>query len=212
MEKKTNKKINKTPIIIAVIIVLIIILVIVFVNSSKKEKELKLDEFEKIAVYGYLEDSILDVETMYRLAGKTEYDELQVFQAKLKQALDTYFDKTSEDSVPTSTVLGQIEEKYVPEEVDFNGIVVSDYVYNPENDTFDKAEGTNPGMQDIEMEANTMDYSDKKADVQNIVKEDDKYKVSFNINDNNDIVEATGEAIITINDGKITIESCNIAE
>lgn len=217
MNKKTKKQSNDYKIIAVIVAIIIIAIIILAIAISKtnKNKELKLDEFEKIAVYGYLEDNVLDVTTLYQKSGKSNFDEFQLFQAKLKQVLDEYFVGTTDNSVETSTILGLIDSKYVPENVDFHGILVSDYEFNSEKDTFVKAPGAYAGMGNIETEINNVEYSNKKATIQKIEKQEkNKYKVSFNIVDNmmteNNIIDSTGDAIINLKDGNIVIESCEI--
>lgn len=217
MSKKTKKQeIDYKKIAIILLVVILVIILIAFIqNKIKNNKELKLDEFEKTAVYGYLEENVLDVFTLYQLSGKSEFDEIQIFQSKLKQALDQYFAGRTETSVKTDIILGMIDEKYVPESVDFHGILVSDYEFSPENDTFIKSIGAYPGMSNIETDINGTDYSNKKADIQKIeIQEKNKYKVTFNIIDNmmleNSIIDSSGEAIVLFKEGNIKIESCNI--
>lgn len=215
VEKNLRKKLDYKKVAIAVgILVFLVVLIILIVKQSTKNSELKLNDFEKVAIYNYLEDNLLDVETLYNLSGKTGYNELQLFQSKLKQALDTYFANHSESEVSTSTVVGLIDSKYVPEGVDFHGIVVSDYEYNPENDTFVKSIGANANISGIEAEINSLNYFDKKASVQKIEKtKDNKCKVTFNIINTiigNDSVEASGEAILSIKDNDLIIDSCTI--
>lgn len=214
-EKKISKKLDykKIAIVVAVLVFLIFIIVLIF-KQSTKDSELKLNDFEKIAVYNYLEDNLLDISTLYKLSGKSDYNELEVFQSKLKQALDTYFSTHSESEVSTSTVLGLVDSKYIPSGIDFHGIIVSDYEYNPENETFRKSPGANANIAGIESEVNSIDYSGKKASVQKIEKtKDNKCKVTFNIVNSiigNDSVEATGEAILSIQDNDLKIDSCTI--
>lgn len=216
VEKKSNKNLNVSKLAIVIsIVILVIIIAIVIVNSSKN-KGLKLDEFEKIAIYNYLENDVLDVTTIYKNSGKLEYNDSQIFQAKLKQALDTYFASNSGKEVSTSEILGTIDSAYIPEYLDFHGIIVSDYEYNPEKDSFIKTPGANSNLAGIELSANNIDYSNKKTSIQKIEKtSDNKYKISFNIVDamvDNSSVEASGEAIVIVENNNLKIESCNINE
>lgn len=216
VEKKSIKNLNyqKLAIVIAAIILIIVLVVVLAKVFSSKNKELNFDEFEKVAIYGYLEDNLLDVSKIYQSSGKSTYNELQVFQSKLKQALDSYFSTHSEKKVATSTILGMVNSEYVPASVDFHGIVVSDYEYDPETDSFVQSIGANANIAGIEADVNSVNYSDKKADVQKIEKtSDNKYKVSFNIVNSivgSDSVEATGEAIISLQDDKLILDSCTL--
>lgn len=215
VEKKSSKNLNQKKLIVALIaIILIIAIIFAIIKAFSKDNVLEFNNFEKAAIYGYLEDTILDMQNVYQISGSSQYNELQIFQANLKQALDSYFATSTDTSVSTSTILGMVNSNNMPASIDFHGIVVSDYEYNPETDSFEKAPGANAGLAGIEANANSINYSDKKASVQKIEETDDnKYKVSFNIvnsmiNDRN--VEATGEAIITLQDGKLVLESCTL--
>lgn len=216
VEKKSKPNLNYKSIAIVVAAVIILIIIITFLVKllSKNDSELKLEGFEKIAVYSYLEDNLLDVSTLYNMSGNSDYNELQIFQSKLKQALDTYFSNHSESEISTSIALGLVESKYIPDNVDFHGILVSDYTYNPESETLKKSPGSNSNISGIEAEINSIDYSDKKASVQKIEKiSDDKYKVYFNIVNSmieEPITEATGESTLLIKDNILSIDSCSI--
>lgn len=215
MKVQKKLKISKKTIVIAIAILLVILAIILITNLSKN-KALNFDEFEKIAIYNYLENEVLDVTTIYKTSGKIEYNDSQIFQAKLKQSLDTYFANNSSSEVSTSEILGRIDSTYIPDSLDFHGIIVSDYQYNPENNSFRKSPGANSNLAGIELSANNLDYSNKKTSVQQIEKtSDNKYKVSFNIVDSmveNSTIEASGEAIILIENNNYKIESCNINE
>ena len=215
VEKKSSKNLNSQKVVIAIIGIIIIVAVIfAIINIFSKDKALEFNDFEKAAIYGYLEDTVLDIQKVYQLSGASQYNELQIFQANLKQALDSYFATSSDTSVPTSTILGMVNSNSIPASVDFHGIVVSDYEYNPETDSFEKAPGANANLAGIEADASSITYSDKKASVQKIEEtEDHKYKVSFNVVNSmidDGTPEATGEAIILLQDGEIILESCTI--
>lgn len=215
VEKKSSKNLNSQKVVIAIIAIIVIVAVIfAIINISSKDKALEFNDFEKAAIYGYLEDTVLDIQKVYQLSGASQYNELQIFQANLKQALDSYFATSSDTSVPTSTILGMVNSNSIPASLDFHGIVVSDYEYNPETDSFEKAPGANANLAGIEADASSITYSDKKASVQKIEEtEDHKYKVSFNVVNSmidEGTPEATGEAIILLQDGEIILESCTI--
>ena len=215
VEKKSSKNLNSQKVVIAIIAIIVIVAVIfAIINISSKDKALEFNDFEEAAIYGYLEDTVLDIQKVYQLSGASQYNELQIFQANLKQALDSYFATSSDTSVPTSTILGMVNSNSIPASLDFHGIVVSDYEYNPETDSFEKAPGANANLAGIEADASSITYSDKKASVQKIEEtEDHKYKVSFNVVNSmidEGTPEATGEAIILLQDGEIILESCTI--
>ena len=215
VEKKSSKNLNSQKIVFALVaIIIIVVIIFALVKIFSKDKTLEFNDFEKTAIYGYLEDTVLDMQEVYQLSGASQYNELQIFQSNLKQALDSYFATSSDTSVPTSTILGMIDSANRPSNVDFHGVVVSDYEYNPETDSFEKAPGANANLAGIEADANSINYLDKKASVQKIEETDDhKYKVSFNIVNSiigDEAVEATGEAIISLQDGELILESCTI--
>ena len=215
VEKKSSKNLDSQKLIIALIgIIIIVVVICAIIKIFTKDKALEFNDFEKAAIYGYLENTVLDMQEVYQLSGTSQYNQLQIFQANLKQALDSYFATSSDTSVSTSTILGMINSNSIPTSVDFHGIVVSDYEYNPETDSFEKAPGANANLAGIEADASSITHSDKKASVQKIEEtEDHKYKVSFNVVNSmidDGTPEATGEAIISLQDGDIILESCTI--
>ena len=213
--KKIDPK--KVAIFIAIIVIIVVIIGVIIAHSNSSENNnLELGDFERISIYNYLESDVLDISDLYLLSGNSNYDNLQIFQAKLKQTLDSYFSEHSESEVPTSTILELIDSKFVPENLDFHGVLVSNYEFNPENDSFVKSEGANAQMAEIEAGITNVDYSNRKVSIQNIEKTaDNQYKVSFNIVNSmfeEETVEATGEAMLSINDNKINLDSCSINE
>lgn len=215
VEKKSSKNLNSKKLIITLISVIAIVVVIFsIVKLFSKDNSLEFNDFEKAAIYGYLENTILNMQEVYQVSGKSQYNELQIFQSSLKQALDSYFATSSENSVPTSTILGMVNSNNLPASVDFHGIVVSDYEYNPETDSFERAPGANANLAGIEADANSINYLDKKASVQKIEETPEhKYKVSFNIVNSiigDEAIESTGEAIIALQDGELILESCTL--
>ena len=129
---KTNKLKKLNYKLISIIAIILIVIFIILAICLNKDSKLKFNDFERISIYGYLENNVLDVFKLYQLSGKIEYNETEIFQGKLKQALDNYFANSSEKEVSTSTILGLIDSDFVPESLDFNGIIVSDYEYNSE--------------------------------------------------------------------------------
>lgn len=206
--KKNEKKNYKKIAIIAIIIILILTIIIVIINKLTKNNELKFNEFEKTAIYGYLENNVLDVETLYKISGKSEFNEMQTFQAKLKLTLDKYFKEHEGNSVSTSTILELIDSKYIPKTVDFHGIIMSNYEFNANDNTFVKSKNTNLNIAIMESQINQIDYTNRKASVEKIEKEtENKYKITFNII-NNQNIENSGNAVILLENGKFTIEDC----
>ena len=206
--KKNKKEYYGKIAIIAIIIILILIILIFVINKLTKNSELKFNEFEKTTIYGYLENNVLDVETLYKMSGKSEFNEIQIFQAKLKLTLDEYFKEHQGNSVSVSTILDLVDSKYIPNTVDFHGIIMSNYEFNANDNTFVKSKNTNLNISIMESQINQIDYTNKKASVEKIKKEtENKYKITFNII-NNQNVENSGNAIISLENGKFAIEDC----
>ena len=195
------------------IVIILVILFIVWGIFSNKNTESKLNDFETICIHGYLENDVLDVFTLYKLSGKIKYNETEIFQSKLKQALDTYFSNNSKTEVSASTVVGMVDSNFTPKSLDFNGIVVSDYEYNSERNVFVKSPGAYSNISGIEASASNFDFSENKASVKSIEKtSDNKYKVIFDIVNfiHNNSIENSGEAVISIQDDVLKVDSCII--
>ena len=212
-QKKSKIKLDYKKIGIAFAIVVVLIFIIVLITNLNNNKELKFDEFEKIAIYNYFENDLLNVESLYKLSGNSNYNELEIFQAQLKQALDNYFSNNSGNEVDSALILSSIEGEYIPDNMDFHGILISDYEYNFEKDTFVKSPGANPGLSYVESQAGGQDYSNQKTNIQKIEKiEDNKYKIYFNITDsvNTENIFNSGDVIIHIENNEFVIDSCSI--
>ncbi len=214
-KKNVNLKINYKKLGITIAVIILLIILITVIVNIRKNSSLKLKPFEKAAVYGYIEDSILDVSTIYNYSGNTLYNDTQIFQANLKQALDDYFSShPNAKEISTSEALSLVNSSYMPSSLDFHGIVVSDYTYNPDKETLTRTPGTNPGLSGIEASAMGTDYSSKKAVVTDLKKTSkDTYQVTFNIveaNSENATPEDSGSAIISFKDGIIKLDSCEL--
>lgn len=222
MNEKNKKGTIRQKKLIMTIIIAIIILAIIIAIVAKIVSLVKLDDFKKYTIYSYLENDVLNVYTLYQLGGKASYDETQVFQSKLKEALDNYFSTNSGDSISASEALSLVDSIYVPDNVDFHGIIVSGYEYNAENDTIEKSSDSHSNMATIESEVNSVDYSNQVSKVQKIKKVNNtSYKVYFNIVDttngaaadsDNATVEASGVATVSLVDGSLVIEDCSFDE
>ena len=210
---KTNKLKKLNYKLISIIAIILIVIFIILAICLNKDSKLKFNDFERISIYGYLENNVLDVFKLYQLSGKIEYNETEIFQGKLKQALDNYFANSSEKEVSTSTILGLIDSDFVPESLDFNGIIVSDYEYNSEKNVFVVSKGSYSNISGIESSANNIDFSENKTVVKSIEKSSgNTYKVVFDIINviHNDTVEDSGEVIISVKDNTLNIDSCII--
>lgn len=211
MKKLCKRK--KYMILVILAIAIAIILVVAVVAKAQNRGELKLDEFEKVAIYGYLEDNVIDATTVYKKVGLV--DELQLFQTQLKQTLDTYFKHNSEKVVSTSVILGMMESKYIPDNIDFNGIVISGYEFDSINNTLKKHESEYQNMNSIEEMYNDTEYINKTTKIKKIQKnKDGMYVVTFDIIDKNmpdeSNVDISGEAVLKIDKNIIAIEECTL--
>lgn len=214
-EEKTFDNKNKIIIICAIIAIAIIIITLLCVFLFKPSKELKLSDFERIAIYGYLED-YLSLDKIYMLSGKSSYDNLQYTQSKVKEVLDSYYETNHEDTIPTSVITSELDSKYdiSSDTLDFHGILVSDYEYLPEEDAFRRVEGANSGLSSIENQVQMTTNSGDKLSVKNIEKiSNNSYTVYFDIVDSttqDSVVSETGTATISVINGSYELESCTI--
>ena len=208
---------NKKFFIIGGIILLAIILIVVMVLVLNSSKTLKLSKFEEIAVYGYLQD-YLTPEQLYYISGESDLDELQYLQLQVKKAIDSYVDENQTDTVPTSAIQGALAENKLIKDanVDFHGIVVSDYEYSPEEDAYIRKEGANRGVSFIESDIVNNSSSNVTTKVKEIKElEKNKFTVYFDlVDDLSDYVSDSGEVVLSINeeDSSLNIDSCKIYE
>lgn len=101
VKKKKNFKFDykKLAIFIIIMVVLIVSVVLIAMYVSRN-KTLNFDNFEKIAIYSYLEDDLLDVDTLYKISGKSNYNELSEVNSidySDKKAIVQSIEKTSDD-------------------------------------------------------------------------------------------------------------------
>ena len=87
-ERKLNLKIL-IPVVIAVIVIAIIIIISIVANSSK---ELKLSEFEKIGIYGYLENDFLNVPDV-SISFNQGIDDTQIKKDEQEKKINDFEDK-----------------------------------------------------------------------------------------------------------------------
>ena len=214
MTKEKLLKNKKFLIIGGIIVFAIIVLVVIFLvlNSSKT---LKLSKFEEIAVYGYLED-YLSPQELYYISGESSLDELQYLQLQVKKAIDSYAQEYQTDTVPVSSITSALSENKLLKNVnvDFHGIVVSDYEYSPEEDAYIRVEGANSGVAFIEADIandSNLNVSTKVKEIKELEK--NKFTVYFDLVDgSSDSVSDSGEAVLSINneDSSFNIDSCKI--
>lgn len=213
MEKtKETNLIKKRAIIIAsctiIVVIVVAICITLFFGNSKK---LELSDFERIAVYNYLDD-YLSLDKLYLLAGKSNYDDLQFTQSKIKQILDEQYSANSEGTISTSTISSELERVYgISSDIDYHGILVSDYEFLPDEDAFKRVDGANSGMTSIENNVEMDANGNEKVSVSNIEKlSDSSYKVFFDVVDSlsDSRVLNSGSVVISVDNGSYKLDSC----
>ena len=206
---------NKKFLIIGGIIVFAIIVLVVIFLVLNSSKTLKLSKFEEIAVYGYLED-YLSPQELYYISGESSLDELQYLQLQVKKAIDSYAQEYQTDTVPVSSITSALSENKLLKDVnvDFHGIVVSNYEYSPEEDAYIRVEGANSGVAFIEGDIandSNLNVTTKVKEIKELEK--NKFTVYFDLVDSSsDSVSDSGEVVLSINeeDSSFNIDSCKI--
>lgn len=204
----------KLPVIIIVIVLIIVILLAIFLSNRKTEKELELSDFEKIAIYNYLENDLLDMQTLYLKANNSNLNDVEMIQVQVQDALDNYFaNNPSATSVSTSVIYSILSTEYDIDSslVDFHGIVLSNYQYNPETDEI--VINNNSDVQpDMSLNAEFDNLDNQKLDITKITElPDGQYKVYGNILDNESII-STAEIVLKLENDTIQIGECFIKE
>lgn len=204
----------KLPVIIIVIVLIIVILLAIFLSNRKTEKELVLSDFEKIAIYNYLENDLLDMQTIYLKSNNSELNDVEMIQVQVQDALDNYFaNNPNATSVSTSVIYSILSNNYDIDSslVDFHGIVLSNYEYNP--DTNEIVINNNSDVQpDMSLNAEFDNLDNQQLDITKITElPDGQYKVYGNILDNESII-STAEIVLKLENDTIQIGECSIKE
>lgn len=204
----------KLPVIIIVIVLIIVILLAIFLSNRKTEKELVLSDFEKIAIYNYLENDLLDMQTIYLKSNNSELNDVEMIQVQVQDALDNYFaNNPNATSVSTSVIYSILSNDYDIDSslVDFHGIVLSNYEYNP--DTNEIVINNNSDVQpDMSLNAEFDNLDNQQLDITKITElPDGQYKIYGNILDNESIV-STAEIVLKLENDTIQIGECSIKE
>lgn len=222
MKEKSLKKVNLKLIgsILIIFIILAIILGIVFLlkKDEVKSNELQLSEFERIAIYNYLENDLLNMSVLNILSNYGN-DTLELYREEVKYILDTYFSENTEETfIPSNMVYELLQEKFGSnaEEIDFHGILINGYEYDIENDGFTKEED-NFFYDSFLMDNNQICFVNKIEKLSDV-----SYKVYIDIVDKtipdisrenykeNNYVLETAEVIINIENGNLVIQSCEM--
>ena len=156
-------------ILIGSIVFVVIVITILCIFLLKSSSVLELSDFEKIAVYGYLED-YLSLDKLYLLSNKSSYDESQYLQSKVKQILDSHYEKSHDELIPTSIISDELSKNYgiSADSLDYHGILVSDFEFSPQDNAFIRVEGANSGVSSIENQVFMNENSDNKLSIKKI--------------------------------------------
>ena len=203
----------KFQILIIVIILIITICLAVFLPSDDTEKELQFSDFEKVAIYDYLENDLLDMQTLYLTANNSELNDVEMIQVQVQNALDNYFSNNpSATSVSVSEIYSILSNEYGIDTslVDFHGLVLSNYEYNPETDEI--IVNGNTGIQpDTTLNNEFANLDNQKLEINKITQiSDNQYKVYGNILDNDSVISTT-EITLKLENDILQIETCSIS-
>lgn len=204
----------KFIIITIVVIIIIGICITTFLSTRNSEKELDFSDFEKTAIYNYLENDVLDVKSLYLKANNDNLNEVELLQIQIQGALDTYFlDNPDYTSISVSDIYAILNSEYSIDTslIDFHGIVLSNYEYNSETDEI--VVNTNNNVKpDIELIDKFSNFDSHSLDITKITQiSDNQYKVYGNIL-NNDIVVSTTEVTLKLDNNQFAIENCTITD
>lgn len=204
----------KIVFITVALIIIIAICIIIFLSTRITEKELNLSDFEKIAIYNYLENDLLNMQTLYLKANNSDLNEIESLQVQVQDALDNYFsDNPNATSVSVSEINSILSSEYNIDTslVDFHGLVLSNYEYNPETDEIViNADSTIQANDSLYNEfANLENQTLKITKITQI--SDKQYKVYGNILENDDVI-SSAEITLTLENDTLTIEDCSITD
>ena len=217
MEKLLNfiKK-YKILILTLAIIIIIAICLIIFLSTrdSKTEKELVFSDFEKTAIYHYLEDDLLDIKTLYLKDNNNDLNDVEIIQVQVQDALDNYFaNNPNATSISVSEINSILSSEYNIDTslVDFHGLVLSNYEYNPETDEIivNDNSDTQPNMALYNEFANLENQSLEITKITQL--SENEYKVYGNILDNDSVI-ATTEVTLKLENNAFAIEDCSITD
>lgn len=215
MEKFLNfVKKNKLFIIIVLIILVVAIFLIAFLSSKSGEKELNFSDFERVAIYNYFENDFLSVSDLYLKANNSNLNDVEILQVQVQNALDNYFSNNPDStSISVSEINSILSTDYNIDTslVDFHGLVLSNYEYNPETDEIIVNADSN-------VQANNslynefQNYDNQSLEITKITQlSDNQYKVYANILDNDSVI-STAEVTLKLENDVFTIENCSITD
>ena len=204
---KKKKALNLNLSLVLVVIILIVIIVILI---SKKASIKDLSDFERNAIYNYFENS-LSIEKLYQVSGKSQYDETQYTQSKIKEAADSIYEQKHEKEIKVDEIMSELSKQDISlENIDFRAIVISDYEYSDSEKAFIRKEGANSGISGVENQIQGM-FANETIVVTELKKlKKDSYSISFNIVEkyNKENIKESGIATIKIENNTYSIEKC----
>lgn len=207
---------NKILILTLAVIIIIAICLIIFLSTkdSNTEKELVFSDFEKTAIYHYLEDDLLDMKTLYLKDNNNDLNDVEIIQVQVQYALDNYFtNNPNTTSVSVSEINSILSSEYNVDTslVDFHGLVLSNYEYNPETDEImvNGNSDTQPNMALYNEFANLENQSLEITKITQL--SENEYKVYGNILDNDSAI-ATCEVTLKLENNVFTIADCSILD
>lgn len=186
-EETCSKKSMKIFIIIEIIIAVLIIIGLIFVIVlTNKSNDNSLNDFEKIGVYNYLEKGLID----YNLFGNLKDNELKRTE-KSKVILEDYYNRNNTNTMKEEEFIKNYNNLFEKDEEIITIIPqLENYEYNMEDRTIVKINS------DYDEEEYQFTYK-----IDKISKENDMYKVKFNVFYQSEI----GETFIEENVGKANL-------
>lgn len=204
----------KFIILTVVVIIIIGICITAFLSNRNSEKELDFSDFEKTAIYNYLENNLLDAKSLYLKANNDNLNEVESLQIQIQDALDTYFTNNPDyTSISVSDIYAILNSEYSIDTslIDFHGIVLSNYEYNSETDEI-VVNTNNDVKPDIALIDKFSNFDSHSLHITKITQiSDNQYKVYGNIL-NNDIVVSTTEVTLKLDNNQFAIENCTITD
>lgn len=205
MKKLSKKKISIIFVVIAIIIIILSIVIGIFSNSK-----LKLNEFEKVAVYNYLEDNFLDYDLLQNLTKESE-NEVIVENNKMYYAIERYLNKNNTNKIEKNTLreyYNNIFGEELKSDIEAIDVFSNKYIYNFEDNTINKVENND--------DVKTQDLH--KLEISDITVKDNNYIVNLNViaydNDSNLDTQTKNEnkigaaqMTLQVKDGKYIIVS-----
>lgn len=208
------KKYKIAIIIVSIVIIAIIATIIIISINKKSEKDLKLSDFQRICIYNYLENNILDIQTLNLKSNNEGLNNVETIQVQVQSALNEYFTEHPDlQTVSVDEVYSILSNKYKIDTsmVDFHGLVLENYDFHPETNEIVKNSNQEftPDYQ-LYNQFDKENLSAQKLKITKLTKlNDNEYKVYANITENENLISTT-EVILNIENDELNIKSCSI--